>query len=232
MRRLKEEAHKNCGKPCCGGGFTKQRKDYEELVQEENHQRQRASLFEDKVSPRLRGGDDDVCQNNCDCAKCKDQRILVENAEKVSAIENFRNENYFETHSTADLVSRKDVGDHKCIHRFSLDDRLIPIPENPDVFGASRCVICDKPMLEEDLSKKTVDSRLKVKKSKGTITENPYKGLVSLEPRKLYVPMKDEEVEVKVPLGFEVEDVYSKFKKFKKPRPVSSMALRYQKGVL
>lgn len=225
MKRLKEEAHKNCAKVCCGGAFTRQRKDYEELAKlKEENQKKRTCVF-DNEEVRLRGGDD-----ACDCTKCEDEKTLVENTKKVLAIKDFRNENYFETHSTTDLNTHQEIGDHKCIHRFVLDDRMVPIPENRDPYGQSRCIICSKPMAEEDLSKKTVDSRLKAKNSKGMVTEKEFKGLVSLEPKRLYVPMKDEKVEVKVPLGLDVEDGFGRFRKL--PRPRSSVALRYQKRVV
>lgn len=108
----------------------------------------------------------------------------------------------------------------------------MPVPENSDPYGLSRCAICNKPMLEEDLSKKSVDSRLRSRVSKGTGARGEARvGLRSLEPRKLYVPVKDEKVEVKLPLGLGLEDETSLFKTLKKPLPVSSMALRFQKGV-
>lgn len=233
MKRLKEEAHKNCTMVCCGGGFTRQRTKYEELARlREENQKQRTTVFDNEAvdaipSSRLRGGDD-----VCDCTKCEDKKTLVENNKKVPTIKNFRNENYFETHSSSDLIARQEVGDHNCIHRFALDDRMIPVPENRDAFGQSRCIICNKPMEEEDCSKKTVDSRLKQKNSKRTVTEKEFKGLVSLEPKKLYVPMKDEEVEVKVPLDLKVDDGFGRFKIFMISRPLSSVALRHQKGVV
>ncbi|XP_018561533.1 uncharacterized protein LOC108903733 [Anoplophora glabripennis] len=67
--------------------------------------------------------------------------------DEVSTVEDvatFRNEHYFETHSTGDLG--KKVPKHTCVHQFRLDDRLLPEPLNVDPYGRSRCSICSKPM--------------------------------------------------------------------------------------
>lgn len=56
----------------------------------------------------------------------------------------FRNEHYFETHSTENLG--KVVPRHTCVHQYRLDDRLLPEPLNVDPFGRSTCSICSKPM--------------------------------------------------------------------------------------
>lgn len=216
LRRLKEEAHKNC----CS--FTQQREDYEDLV-EEREEQSIVNEEDNATSVRLRGG------NDCDCAKCSADKTLRENAKKVSSIKDFRKSNYFETHSAADLLAHHEVGDHKCVHKFTLDERMVPIPENRDAYGLSRCVICNKPMVEEDLSKK----KSVAKSAKATITDKEYKGLVSLEPKRLYVPVKDELVEVRLPLDLDVDEdkVGVQFKKLCRPVPVSSVALRFQKGV-
>lgn len=231
LRRLKEEAHKNCPVVNCGGvqqsHFTSQRKEYEELVKE----RQECQKQSFRNSPRLRGGDDS-CSNACDCSKCLQHKTLVENGKKVSTIKKFRESNYFETHSATDLLANQEI-EHRCVHKFSLDDRMVPVPENRDAYGVSRCEICNQPMVQEDLSKKTLDSRLLVKNSKGTLTDKVIKGLQTLEPKRLYVPMKNEKVEVKLPLGLELEDLdMGKLQKSFRPIPVSSMALRYQKRMI
>lgn len=228
LKRLKAEAQKNCNCACCSG-FTDQRDEYEQLLKQREENRKQIEETKAALS-RLRGGDD-ICKNDCDCVNCENQRVLIENTKKVSTIKDFRDQNYLETHSFTDLT-RQEVGDHKCVHRFNLDERMVPIPENCDQYGLSRCVICNKPMTEEDLSKKTVDTRLKPKNSKATVTEKEFKGLVSLEPKRLYVPMKDEKVEVKVPFYWDEEEEFAKIKKAMKPFPVSSLALRYQKGVV
>lgn len=60
--------------------------------------------------------------------------------ERISEI---RENNYFDTHSVEDLL--KKYPQHKCIHRFELDDRLLPKPVNVDCYGQSRCDLCSKP---------------------------------------------------------------------------------------
>ncbi|KAF5285221.1 hypothetical protein FQR65_LT13336 [Abscondita terminalis] len=56
----------------------------------------------------------------------------------------FRKENYFDCHSTQNLNDKLD--DHVCLHKFVLNERLMPQPLNPDPFGTSRCTYCNRPM--------------------------------------------------------------------------------------
>lgn len=54
----------------------------------------------------------------------------------------FRKTHYFDTHST--YKEGGNIPEHKCLHEYELDDRLIPKPVHTDVFGRSTCSICEK----------------------------------------------------------------------------------------
>lgn len=70
-----------------------------------------------------------MCGGPCDC--------------KIQSTSEIRDNNYFETHSIADL--QQTVLPHKCVHKFTLDERLLPKPVHTDCWGQSRCGICYKP---------------------------------------------------------------------------------------
>lgn len=61
---------------------------------------------------------------------------------RIHSAASIRKENYFETRSLSNLDK---YSSHRCIHKFELDERLLPKPTNTDVYGTSRCVICRRP---------------------------------------------------------------------------------------
>ncbi|XP_044260114.1 uncharacterized protein LOC123008397 isoform X2 [Tribolium madens] len=129
----------------------------------------------------------------------------------------FRKNHYFETHSTEDLI--KPIPPHECVHRFTLDDRKLPFPLNPDVYGASRCIICDKPMEKPLLNK--VDEREKPKKA---VFPKFYK--YGLAPKRIYLGGSDHDrIDMVLDEGEECVG------KWETPNYYNTYALKYQKGV-
>lgn len=136
LKRLQEEAHKNCPRVGCGGvnggGFTSRREEYEELAEQKLGSASDALNSVANVANRVQcsdGGSDvsargrlqgDICKKtdgDCDCPKCRDQKTLADNVKKVPSIKDFRAKNFFETHSTSDLIPQK-IENHKCVHRL------------------------------------------------------------------------------------------------------------------
>ncbi|KYB26871.1 hypothetical protein TcasGA2_TC030910 [Tribolium castaneum] len=127
----------------------------------------------------------------------------------------FRKDHYFETHSTEDLI--KEIPPHECVHKFSLDERKLPFPLNPDAYGSSRCIICDKPMEKPLLNK--IDEREKPKKA---VFPKFYK--YGLAPKRIYLGGSDR-IDVVLDEGEECVG------KWETPNYYNTYALRYQKGV-
>ncbi|XP_050501941.1 uncharacterized protein LOC126881617 [Diabrotica virgifera virgifera] len=75
----------------------------------------------------------------------------VNAAMNTDQFKRFRNENYFETHDLEEHLV-EDIPAHTCVHRYDLNERNMPIGVNVDIYGQSRCSICNKPM--EDLQEK------------------------------------------------------------------------------
>ncbi|CAH0549606.1 unnamed protein product [Brassicogethes aeneus] len=97
--------------------------------------------------------------------------LLTSSEEKLKKMKDFREKHFFETHQTPSDEKNK-AKPHKCIYRFSLDERLAAIPLDADNFGFNRCIICDKPM--ENWQKNTTMNK-----------RGPLESLTDLKPRDL-----------------------------------------------
>jgi hypothetical protein len=53
---------------------------------------------------------------------------------------------------------------HTCVHRYHLNDRLIPIPVKSNELGQSLCLMCGKVGEGEDLSRSTIINESKAEK--------------------------------------------------------------------
>ncbi|KAJ3651900.1 hypothetical protein Zmor_017904 [Zophobas morio] len=137
----------------------------------------------------------------------------------LQKLSDFRKDHFFETHSTEDLI--KPIPEHVCIHRFGLDDRFLPKPLYADIYGASRCIICDKPMDSPPLNK--TDERILRKKN---ILPKFYK--YGLAPKRIYMG-NDDKVKIEMQLDCKDEEFVVKTQK---PNYCDTYALRYQKGVM
>lgn len=147
----------------------------------------------------------------------RDQSATTEPKLNLHELNDFREKNYFDCVSTSHLV--KEVPEHQCVHRFTVSDRLYPMPLNCDEYGLSRCVVCNEPMASE---KAMFD--LNVRDGKRVLKRYQY----NLSPRRPYVGTGQELIKIKVPSNSLIEFSVPKFK----CQPANSYALRFQKGVL
>lgn len=163
---------------------------------------------------------------------------MSENLEdkKLIDINKFRNDNFFDCHSTNKIQS--DIPPHKCIHKFTLTENMQQQPVNCDAFGISRCIICNQPMKNQcDVHSKStscynqggVDNKSKAK----NISKYYNEGLF---PKKINIGCGCENIQLKIPKEYlsELGDL-SPVKlpsKTKKNAPVNSFALRFQRGVI
>ncbi|GJQ81231.1 hypothetical protein Trydic_g20450 [Trypoxylus dichotomus] len=137
----------------------------------------------------------------------------------------FRKDNYFDCHAVGNGGSAA-VPEHKCIHKFVLNDRLLPQPLNTDSFGISRCDVCGKPMEQFKSEKPRVEPKRKhVNKVKQVYEYN-------LTPPRLNIGSGKETVQIKIPEKIRKECMLERSPNFKLSRnvPGNSYALRYQKG--
>ncbi|RZC37140.1 uncharacterized protein BDFB_011314, partial [Asbolus verrucosus] len=139
----------------------------------------------------------------------------------LKRLSEFRKDHYFDTHSTEDLM--KTIPEHRCVHRFGLDNRFLPQPLNADVYGESRCIICDKPMENPPVNK--TDERFK-KHKVGTFPKFYKYGLA---PKKIYV-CNDDNVKIEMMLKRAQKENWE-CPVEKQPNYFNTYALRYQKGV-
>ncbi|KAB0796072.1 hypothetical protein PPYR_10133 [Photinus pyralis] len=138
---------------------------------------------------------------------------------RLQNLETFRKDNYFECHSSANIHDVP-VGDHKCVHKFVLNNRLIPEPLNADPFGTSRCVRCNKPMrikAEEERSKPLTQ------RARPRIT-----------PNAINIAGETNVTEIQIPANFNklLELFQETATNISKVKPTNTLALRHQKGVV
>lgn len=157
----------------------------------------------------------------------KSQKITGETAdEKLENIKNFRNLQYFDTHSTEDLL--KPIPPHTCVHKFELDDRFLPHPLNADPYDVSRCIICGKPM--EKLTVSRVDERNK-RNNLTRSASRKYQKKRNLVPKKIYIGSGNVKIDVLV--DDDQKDIWKTCQKTrKKTNYFNTFALRYQRGVI
>lgn len=139
----------------------------------------------------------------------------------------FRRDNYFDCHSTVDVTS-KAPDEHKCVHKFVINDRFLPQPLKSDSFGVSCCEVCNKPM---EMYKSQKPRPVPKKKSINTVKEI-YK--YNLVPPRVNIGSGQETVQIKVPGRLSKQCLYERAPNFKICRnvPGNSYALRYQKGCI
>lgn len=137
----------------------------------------------------------------------------------------FRKDNYFDCHSSEHTAPASSQ-EHKCIHKFVINDRFLPQPLNTDSFGISRCDVCNKPMELYKSEKPRVETKQKsVNKLKQVYEYN-------LTPPRINIGRGNETVQIKVPEKLGNECLMGQSPNFKITRkvPGNSYALRYQRG--
>lgn len=192
----------------------------------------------EEVLGRLRSGSDVRSQSERNWTVCG----------KIPAVNHIRHENFFETHSTADLIPSEDIPKHRCVFKYELDDRQLPKPLNPDVYGTNRCLICSKPVSHSTLSvnydsydqiDRNFPSQPKIFSRDSLNASNVYSKssssqCISPETKKTVVNKKTKDiVQIKIPDSFDKLLTTPQPIKFKPQiRPQNTCALRYQRGVL
>lgn len=137
----------------------------------------------------------DCCQSNSEvsdddcCARRSRSRNLTSNDEKINAVKSIRKDNYFETHSTENLPNMTDgnVKEHKCVFKFTIGDRGLLEPLNPDAYGTNRCSICNKAQPEEspDYKKLKQTDKTNKKMENGKQPTRMSTASASLKPAKM-----------------------------------------------
>ncbi|CAG5047342.1 unnamed protein product [Parnassius apollo] len=161
--------------------------------------------------------------------------------DNIKEIKEFRQRNYFECHSAKSRIKVKDdtsiLGEHKCLYRFYLNDRLFPVPLSTDYHNNIRCIECKLPLEEATKINKpnsqnsingTVQAKIKLNdKVQDMILMLPVKEpLIIKEKRKEMQNIVDPEV-----LYFGIIKLNSTGDSvFRSTCPTNSLALKYQKG--
>lgn len=90
-------------------------------------------------------GDSDLVLSGRQKHNTDDKMVeILKDPQKIKNLRDFRDTNYFETHSAKDVVAPCERATHKCLHKFTVDERLLPKPVNADAYGNSRCTYCSK----------------------------------------------------------------------------------------
>lgn len=168
----------------------------------------------------------------CDDETCNKIAILdtgLNTDRDLRRLNTFRKENYFDCHSSGNS-GNAGICDHKCLHRFILDERLIPRPLNTDPYGTSRCVICNKSTKSEILN--LVDNKIKQNPRLDALKRRKsHRGRVI--PNQINICNKNDGIEITVPVCCDkYNNIFNNHIKIKNPPTINSLALRYQKGMI
>ncbi|XP_004929116.1 uncharacterized protein LOC101746858 [Bombyx mori] len=165
-----------------------------------------------------------------------DDKIFLDTdkPEIIEELKEFRNNNYFECHSSKSRIKNRgsatSLKDHECVYRFYLNERLYPEPLNADYKNTIRCVQCHLPMESRSDSKEKINGTLQAKVSLG----GELNDVMLLLPAKEPLIIKERRREEKKP----TEPIYFGVIKFgfgrnsnmKSAYESNSLALKYQKG--
>ncbi|KAJ2937934.1 hypothetical protein O0L34_g14207 [Tuta absoluta] len=156
--------------------------------------------------------------------------------DNLKKLKEFRDDNYFETHSAESRIKSKgsvtSLSDHECVYRFYLNERLFPVPLNSDHKETIRCTECHLPFNPNKATAKDINGTIqaKVKVGKGKKARDMILMLPVKEPliikRKRKEPKEENEV---IYFGVIKLDTYGN-SIFNQTLPTDSLALKYQKG--
>ncbi|KAK4878091.1 hypothetical protein RN001_010597 [Aquatica leii] len=184
---------------------------------EENDSAQRSILRRDIPKLVYENDDEEESTDNNDIPF---QSKEIE--KNLKTLNTFRKENYFDCHSNQNLNAQ--VSDHKCLHKFVLNNRLVPEPLHADPFGTSRCVHCNQPAKKEPSTPK----------EKGNYQSSVLNKSKKHKCIKSISLTRDKDItEIEIPKNFNkyLELFDNTVDNLKKVRPLNSIALRHQKGV-
>ncbi|KAI5638762.1 hypothetical protein NE865_08646 [Phthorimaea operculella] len=154
----------------------------------------------------------------------------------LKKIKEFRDDNYFETHSAESRIKSKgsvtSLIDHECVYRFYLNDRLFPVPLESDHKDTIRCTECHLPFDPKKATARdingTIQAKVKVgkeKKARDMILMLPVKEPLIIKQKRKEPKVEDEVVY----FGVIKLDSYGN-SMFNQTLPTDSFALKYQKG--
>ncbi|XP_045539231.1 uncharacterized protein LOC123722195 [Papilio machaon] len=158
----------------------------------------------------------------------------LEKQDNIKKINEFRRRNYFECHSAKSRIKTKasttSLGEHKCLYRFYLNERLFPVPLNTDYQNNIRCIECKLPLDETRVSQScngTIQAKVKL--------NNKVQDMILMLPVKEPLIIKERRNEIN---NVNPDILYFGLIKlntdgnslFNSTQPSNSFALRYQKG--
>lgn len=151
----------------------------------------------------------------------------------VDSLANFRDKNFFDCVSTS--LQKKNVPEHTCLHKFTINDRLYPVPINSDAYGVSRCSICNTRIADNDDD----DGNVKMSQNVGiqTKTKNDFYNISkryrnNLMPKCINMTRKNQKIQVQLPDDDIARELLTLNIRPYTCQPLNSYALRYQKGVM
>ncbi|KAG6457844.1 hypothetical protein O3G_MSEX010516 [Manduca sexta] len=204
-----------------------------ESVHETEHIR-KTSLNTIKELPEARTISDDTIFRIHSESESENGFLDVDDEDVIKSLKEFRNKNYFECHSARSRIknvgSATALGDHQCVYRFYLNDRLFPVPLNTDYNNQIRCVECHLPMEMKPQDSNKINGTIQAKVKLG----DELKDTMLLLPAKEPLIIKEKRTEDRSNL----EEVYFGVIKldingnsmFGSTQPNNSFALKYQKG--
>lgn len=152
----------------------------------------------------------------------------------IKEINEFRRKNYFECHSAKSRIKTKasttSLGEHKCLYRFYLNERLFPVPLNTDHQKNIRCIECKLPFDGKRLSQSlngTIQAKVKLnEKVQDMLLMLPVKEPLIIKERRNELLNANSDVLYfgLIKLNKDGDSM------FNSTQPSNSFALRYQKG--
>lgn len=179
------------------------------LFNEENNSDKKTNTFTEKYTSSLKASSDNDYLRN-----------LLE----------FRDKNFFDCFST--VSTQVPVRPHKCVHQFTINDRLYPLPVNSDPYGVSHCAICSQSMEHNKAVQTIKNKKLQAGKSLQYLNKISKRYEHNLMPRYLNIGTNKETIHIKMPKQRITDELLT----FRLPHyechPLNSYALRFQKGVM
>nr|CAH7769604.1 unnamed protein product [Callosobruchus chinensis] len=144
----------------------------------------------------------------------------------VEDLKAFRNQHYFETHNVEKYA--KEIPEHTCTFQFKLDDSLALQPLNTDLYGKSRCTICNVPMKQKQLQQHNpyFDNHRSAMK----IRNSALRDKLGLAQKTVGIPEEKAKIELKCSSA-DVNELRNVFTRYQKPQYFNTFALRQQKMI-
>lgn len=151
-------------------------------------------------------------------------------SDSLKNLENFRENNFFDCFSTATV--KQDVPEHKCLHKFTVNDRLYPLPLNSDAYGVSRCSICNM-NITDDKNIAKISQNVEIQTSSKNDFYNISKRYQNnLMPKYINIAKKNEKIQVQIPDERIANELCALNIRPYTCQPLNSYALRHQKGIM